>query len=198
MRVLVACEFSGIVRDAFADKGHYAVSCDLIPSESSHGHHHVGDVVSLLHEGWDLMIAHPPCQYLCGSGMHWNSRRPERNELTAKALKFVKILWDAPIHSVCLENPIGILSTYFNKPSQIIQPFQFGHDASKKTCLWLRNLPLLEPTEYIAPRVVQNGRHRWANQTDSGQNKLAPSEHRSSDRSRTYKGIAQAMANQWG
>jgi len=196
MRVLVACEYSGAVRDAFIRAGHYAASCDLLPSESPLGDHYQCDVMDIISHDWDLMIAHPPCTYLCSSGLHWNKRRPERAQQTEAALDFVRQLLDAPIARIALENPIGCISTRIRKPDQTIQPHQFGHDASKATCLWLKGLPPLTPTDQIAPRLV-NGRKRWGNQTDSGQNKLPPSADRWKIRSETYKGIADAMANQW-
>lgn len=196
MRVLVACEYSGTVRDAFIASGHEAISCDLLESEST-GPHYRGDVRDILGDGWDLMIAHPPCTYLCSSGLHWNKRNPEREKLTNEAVEFVRMLLDAPIPRIALENPVGRISTAIRKADQIIQPWQYGHDASKATCLWLKELPLLRPTEIIPGRIV-NGRKRWANQTDSGQNRLGPSEDRWKIRSTTYKGIAMAMADQWG
>jgi hypothetical protein len=196
MRVLVACEYSGVVRDAFNAKGHYAVSCDLLPGETF-GFHHQGDVLEILHRNWDLMIAHPPCTYLCSSGLHWNTKDPSREAKTDEALDFVRQLWSAPIERIAIENPIGCISTEIQKPNQIIQPWMFGHDASKSTCLWLKNLPTLEPTQLIEPRLVA-GKKRWANQTDSGQNRLGPSKDRWKIRSRTYEGIANAMAEQWG
>lgn len=143
------------------------------------------------------MIAHPPCTYLCSSGLHWNKRVPGRQELTEEALAFVQLLLDAPIKRIALENPVGCISTRIRKYNQLIQPWQFGHDASKSTCLWLKNLPHLTPTQIIEPRIV-SGKKRWANQTDSGQNKLGPSEDRWKIRSETYTGIAEAMAEQWG
>ena len=197
MRVLIACEYSGAVRDAFIRAGHYAASCDLLPSESPLGDHYQCDVREIIDHGWDLMIAHPPCTYLCSSGLHWNKRRPERAQQTAEALDFVRLLLDAPIERIALENPIGCISTQIRKPTQTIQPWQFGHDASKATCLWLKNLAPLRPTDLIAPRMV-DGRKRWANQTDSGQNRLPPSADRWKIRSETYQGIADAMAAQWG
>lgn len=196
MRVLVACEFSGIVRDAFKARGHDAWSCDLLDTESA-GPHIVGDVRSVLADGWDLLIAHPPCTYPCVSDLHWNGRRTGRWEKTNAAVQFVRDLLNAPIARIALENPVGIISTRIRRPDQIIQPYNFGDDASKGTCLWLKNLPRLNGTQYVEPRMV-NGRPRWSNQTDSGQNKLAPSESRSADRARTYPGIAAAMAEQWG
>jgi hypothetical protein len=197
MRVLVACEYSGAVRNAFLRAGHYALSCDLLPSDSPLGDHYQGNVLDILDHGWDLMIAHPPCTYLCSSGLHWNKRRPERAKQTEEALDFVRLLLDAPIPKIALENPIGCISTRIRKPTQIIQPYHFGDDASKYTCLWTKNLPLLQPTDFVEPRIV-NGKRRWANQTDSGQNRLPPSADRWKIRSETYIGIANAMAAQWG
>ena len=193
MRVLVACEFSGAVRDAFTARGHDAMSCDLLPAETA-GRHYQGDVRDVLGGGWDLMVGHPPCTYLAVSGLHWNKRRPERALLTEEALEFVRLLLDAPIPLIALENPVGCISSRIRKPDQIIQPWQFGHDASKATCLWLKGLPLLQPTD-----VLPGGRAaRRANQTASGQNKLSPSKDRWKLRSLTYPGIAEAMATQWG
>lgn len=192
MRVLVACEFSGIVREAFKARGHDAWSCDLLPTEIP-GLHMQDDVLKHLDEGWDLMIAHPPCTYLASSGLHWNKRRPEREEKTREALRFVEKLLYADIPKIALENPVGCISTAIRKPDQIIQPWQFGEDASKATCLWLKGLPLLIPTSIVLPHY--NG--RYANQTASGQNRLPPSEHRQADRSRTFQGIARAFAEQW-
>ena len=193
MKVLVACEFSGTVRDAFISMGHKATSCDLLPSDTP-GPHYCGDVRDVIDIGWDLMIAHPPCTYLAVSGLHWNKRRPERAKLTEEALDFVRLLLDAPIPRIALENPVGCISSRIRKPDQIIQPWQFGHDASKATCLWLKGLPLLQHTE-----VLPGGRQaRRANQTASGQNKLPPSADRWKLRSLTYPGIAKAMAEQWG
>ena len=196
MRVLVACEYSGRVRDAFAARGHDAMSCDLLPTDVP-GKHYQGDIFDVIVDDWDLMIAHPPCTYLCSSGLHWNTRIDGRQALTDEALAFVKRLLDAPVPRIALENPIGCISSQIRKPDQTIQPYQFGHDASKSTCLWLKNLPVLTPTELIAPRIV-NGKKRWSNQTNSGQNKLPPSADRWKIRSETYAGIAAAMAAQWG
>ena len=197
MNVLIACEFSGRVRDAFIKAGHTAISCDLLPTMQQ-GPHYQGDVRDILYDRrWDLLIAHPPCTYLCASGLHWNGRRPGRQEKTEEALAFVRLLLEAPILRIALENPIGCISSRIRKPDQVIQPWQFGEDASKKTCLWLKNLPPLKPTKLIEPRVV-NGKPRWGNQTDSGQNRLAPSQDRWMLRSITYQGIANAMAEQWG
>lgn len=200
MRVLVACEHSGAVRDAFIRRGHFAISCDLIATVAP-GPHYKGDVRNILQQPWDLLIAHPPCTYLCASGLHWNKRRPERNTLTLEAIEFAKLLIDSPevvhIPKRVAENPIGILSTVLRKPDQIIHPWAFGHDASKKTCLWLHGVPKLVATRLVLPRLV-NGKARWANQTDSGQNNLPPSINRWQLRSETYAGIAEAMAQQWG
>jgi hypothetical protein len=183
LRVLVACEYSGTVREAFAARGHDAMSCDILPTDRP-GKHYQGDVRDVLDDGWDLMICHPPCTYLSVSGIHWNN------------LDFVRLLMGANIPRIALENPVSIISSKIRKPDQIIQPHQYGHDASKATCLWLKNLPKLTATETIPPRIV-NGKARWANQTDGGQNKLAPSDDRWKLRSTTYPGIAEAMAAQW-
>lgn len=197
MRVLVACEYSGTVREAFRARGHDAWSCDLLPTERP-GPHYEGDVRHILSEQWDLMIAHPPCTYLSVSGMHWTTRGLRDPKLTEQALDFVRLLMDAKhIRRKAIENPVSVISSRIRKPDQIVQPYQFGHDASKATCLWLENLPPLKPTEFVFPRVV-NGRQRWANQTDSGRNRLTPSADRWKERSRTFEGIAQAMAEQWG
>lgn len=196
MKILVACEYSGRVRDAFRSLGHDALSCDLLPTDVD-GPHYQGDVFDIINDGWDLMIAHPPCTFLSVSGMHWTKRGLRDPQLTEDALEFVQRLLDAPIEKIALENPISIISSRIRKPNQIIQPWQFGHDASKKTCLWLKNLPLLQPTNVIEPRII-DGKKRWGNQTDSGQNKLTPSDDRWKIRSETFEGIAAAMAQQWG
>ena len=198
MKVLVACEYSGIVRNAFRAKGHDAWSCDLLPSDDNSSYHIQGDVIPLLTQGWDLLIAHPPCTYLSVSGLHWNTKDQSRQGKTEQALEFVRVLMNAPIDKIAIENPVSCISTRIRKPDQIIQPYQFGHDASKKTCLWLKNLAPLEidPSQYVQPRMV-NGKPRWSNQTDSGQNKLPPSINRWKIRAETYDGIAKAMANQW-
>lgn len=193
MRVLVACEYSGRVRDAFLAKGHDAWSCDLLPTDRP-GPHYEGDVRDLLDGEWDLMIAHPPCTHLASSGSRWFK---DKQLEQAEALTFVRTLLEAPISRICLENPVSVISTRVRKPDQIIQPWMFGHDASKKTCLWLKNLPLLEPTAVVEPRLV-NGRPRWGNQMDSGQNRLGETKNRWKVRSETYQGVAEAMADQWG
>jgi hypothetical protein len=195
MRVLIACEYSGKVRDAFIAQGHDAMSCDLLPTDAT-GPHYQGDVFDIINDGWDLLIAHPPCTYLSVSGMHWTTRGLRDPKLTEDALNFVRLFMDAPIERIAIENPVSVISSRIRKPDQIIQPYQFGHDASKKTCLWLKGLPLLKPTQMVEPRIV-NGKPRWGNQTDSGQNKLPPSKDRWKLRSKTYEGIADAMAAQW-
>lgn len=195
-RLLVGCECSGIVRDAFRRIGWEAWSCDFLESETP-GPHIVGDVLNHLHDGWDMAIFHPDCTFLCSSGLHWNNKVEGRNKKTEEAIAFVKALMEAPIPKICIENPVGRIGTAIRPADQYIQPYQFGHDASKKTGLWLKNLLPLAWTKWISPRIV-NGKERWANQTDSGQNRIPPSEHRWMDRARTYEGIAEAMADQWG
>jgi hypothetical protein len=195
MRVLVGCEHSGVVREAFRQRGHDAWSCDLLSAVDGSPFHYQTDVLLVAdRQPWDLAIFHPPCTHLAVSGAH---RFAAKQREQADALEFVRLLLNSPIPRIALENPVGIISTRIRKPEQIIQPYQFGHDASKKTCLWLKGLPVLTPTRYIAPRMV-NGKPRWANQTDSGQNRLGPSEDRWKLRSLTYQGIADAMADQWG
>lgn len=181
MRVLVACEFSGIVRNAFAALGHDAWSCDLLPTEQP-GKHIQTDVRYVLDEKWDLMIAHPPCTYLASSGSRWwkNKANEQRN-----ALDFVDTLLKCHIPKIAIENPIGRISSAIRKPDQIIQPWQFGHGETKATCLWLKNLP------FLAPTFVVYGR-------DARIHKMPPSADRWKNRSRTYQGIANAMAKQWG
>ena len=192
MRVLVACEYSGVVRDAFIARGHDAMSCDLLPTDAI-GPHYQGDIFDVINDGWDLMIAHPPCTYLSVSGMHWTTRGLRDPQLTEDALRFVQRLMAAPIERIGVENPVSVISSRIRKPDQIIQPWWFGHDASKKTCLWLKNLPLLTPTDMLAG----DSKTRRGNQTASGQNKLPPSKDRWKLRSATYQGIADAMAAQW-
>lgn len=172
------------------------MSCDFLETDIP-GLHYKGDVKKIINMGWDLMICHPPCTYLTVSGLHWNKRNPERAAKTEEALEFIQYLLDAPIPRIALENPIGCISTRIQPPDQIIQPYNFGNDASKSTCLWLKNLPKLENTIYVPPRIVGDGKKRWANQTDSGQNRLGPSPDRWKLRSTTYQGIADAMATQW-
>ena len=193
MKILVACEYSGVVRDAFIKRGHDAMSCDLLPTDAP-GPHYQGDVFDIINDGWDLMIAHPPCTYLSVSGMHWTTRGLRDPQLTEDALAFVQRLMAAPIKRIAIENPVGVISSRIRKPDQIIQPWWFGHDASKKTCLWLIDLPPLKPTDMLPG----DAKTRRGNQTASGQNKLPPSKDRWKIRSATYKGIADAMAEQWG
>lgn len=191
-RVLVACEYSGRVRDAFAALGWDAWSCDLLPTDSP-GKHHTGDVRELLTQQWDILIAFPPCTYLCSSGMHWTVRGKRDPKLTEDALEFVKLLLGANVPHIALENPVGAISTRIRKPDCVIHPWQFGTPESKTTCLWLKNLPPLKPTA-ICQKPASG---RWENQTPSGQNKLGPSKDRWKERSKTYPGIASAMAAQW-
>jgi hypothetical protein len=181
MKVLVACEFSGVVREAFAKLGHDAWSCDLLPTEIP-GKHFECDIFEVINMGWDLMIAHPPCTYLAVSG----NRYYAKSDLRKEAIKFVEKLWDVPVERICIENPIGVLSTQstLGKPTQIIQPWQFGHGETKATCFWLKNLPKLIPTEVV------NGREPRIHY-------MSPSPNRWKERSRTYIGIANAMAEQW-
>lgn len=233
MRVLVACEYSGRVRDAFIARGHEAISCDLLPTDVP-GPHYQGDVRDIINDGFDLMVSHPPCTYLtcaaewCYSDEQKKRKKPgvlygaERRAAREEALAFVALLAKAPIKRIAIENPVGVISTRLGRePAQTIQPWQFGEDASKATCLWLKNLPPLRPTGIVLPRMVCKcghtfvseqmdkygcpnceGEHkalpRWSNQTDSGQNRLAPTEDRWKIRSETYLGIAAAMADQWG
>ena len=213
MKVLVACEYSGIVRDAFINKGHEAISCDLLPSESDLGEHYQGDVTEILDYGWDLMIAHPPCTYLAVSGARWfyhpedkhlsyDQRRPHplhpnRKQLQQEALDFVQLLLDAPIDKIAVENPVGVISTKIRKPEQIIQPYMFGHSESKKTCLWLKNLQPLEPTNIVEEEervIYASGKSMPKWYADAF--KLPP-EERWKVRSATFPGIAKAMAEQW-
>ncbi len=194
MRVLVACEFSGIVRDAFAAKGHDAWSCDLLPTERP-GNHIQDDVLKHLDEGWDLMIAHPPCTHLCTRGA-WHSRKRGNPEQIEEAFRFFKTIFYSQCPKVCVENPIGILSSRFRKPDQIVHPHDFGHRERKPTCLWLRGLPPLFYTGMRIPeepirRDSTTGKNRYFTDTRSGRN-------RALERSRTFAGIAAAMANQWG
>lgn len=212
MRVLVACEFSGVVREAFRKRGHHAVSCDLLPSEIPSPYHYTGNVKSLLFCGdrelrvrylghnstetekntkfwepyrfkeWDLLIAFPPCTHLCVSGARWFKDKQDEQH---RALDFVRFLMAQPIGRIAIENPIGVISTKIRKPDQIIQPWQFGHGETKATCLWLKNLPKLEPTNIVEGREQRIFR-------------MPPGPNRGMERSRTYRGIADAMAEQWG
>lgn len=230
MKVLIACERFGVTRDTFIAAGHDAMSCDLVDTEVP-GPHYKGDVRDVLHGGWDLMIAHPDCTYLTNSaawaykdGPYHQAVKPgtlvgqERREARILALDFVRLLLNAPINKIALENPVGVISTNIRKPDQYIQPYEYGDDASKKTGLWLKNLPKLVPSNYVNPRLVckkckyvftydnsccpscssTEFLPRWANQTDSGQNKLSPSKDRAMERAKTYQGWADAMVDQWG
>lgn len=181
MRVLIACEFSGTVRKEFEALGHEAWSCDLLPTEIP-GNHYQGDVRDILLEHWDLMIAHPPCTHLAVSGARWFK---EKQAEQAEALEFVRLLMNAPIEHIAIENPISIISSRIRKPDQIIQPWQFGHGETKATCLWLKGLPKLQPTNIVEGR-------------EQRVHKMPPSPDRWRERSRTFAGIAQAMAQQWG
>ena len=195
MKVLVACEYSGIVRDAFAAKGHDAWSCDILPTESP-GNHFQGDVLEHLDKGWDLMIAHPPCTHLAVSGARWFTEGKKPWSLQEEALDFVRKLLNAPIDKIALENPVSVISTQIRKPNQIIQPFEYGHDVTKKTCLWLKNLPNLKPTKIVKPDIVLvNGKKMSKMHYESFK---LPSKERSKVRSKFYTGIAKAMADQWG
>jgi len=186
LRVLVGCEFSGVVRQAFRDKGHDAWSCDLLPAEDNSPFHIQGDVLAILNDNWDLAIFHPPCTHLAVSGARYFK---DKQKEQAEALEFVQLLLDAPISKIALENPVSVISSKIRKPDQIIQPYEYGHRETKKTCLWLKNLPKLIPTKIME---IRND-----NLTPSGQNKLGPSKDRWKLRSRTYSGIGAAMASQW-
>lgn len=181
----MACEFSGVVRRAFRALGHDAWSCDLLPQEDREPYHYEGDVLTLLKNTpgrWDLMIAHPPCTHLAVSGARWFK---DKQKEQVEALEFVKLLMDAPIERICIENPVSIISTRIRKPDLIIQPWQFGHPETKATCLWLKNLPKLMPTNIVEGREARV-------------HKMPPSPDRWKERSRTLPGIAAAMAQQWG
>lgn len=193
MRVLVACEYSGVVRDAFLARGHDAMSCDLLPTDVL-GPHYQGDVRDVLGDGWDLLIAHPTCTYLCNSGVRWLSTDPSRWAKMEDGAKFFLEMLNAPIPRIAVENPVMhkyAVSIIGRKHDQTVQPWQFGDDASKRTCLWLKNLPKLNPTDVLI-------KTRYSNQTPSGQNNLGPSKDRWKLRSTTYPGFAKAMATQWG
>ena len=217
MRWLIGCESSGTIRRALRARGHDAYSCDLLPATDGSAHHVQGDVLDCLDNNWDAAIFHPDCTYLTWSAA-WAFADPDydkypgvgyhqkikpgtlvgaaRHKASDAAAAFAVRLWKAPIPKIAIENPIGFLSRVLGKQTQIIQPHEFGDDASKATCLWLRGFPPLRPTKHVTPRMV-NGLPRWANQTDSGQNRLSPSDDRWSKRSETYPGIAEAIADQW-
>ena len=195
MRVLVACEFSGVVRRAFRERGHDAWSCDLLPAEDESPFHIRADVTPIVTDnalGWDLLIAHPPCTHLAVSGARWFK---EKKQLQAEALDFVSLLMLAPINKICIENPISIISSQIRKPDQIVHPWMFGEPFTKSTCLWLKNLPPLVPTNIVDKgerHITKSGKSlpAWYN--------LPPSPNRWKERSKTFKGIADAMAQQWG
>lgn len=216
-RALIACECSGKVRDALRSRGIDAISCDLEDTERP-GPHHKGYLEEIIDsEEWLALIGFPPCTFIAGSGLHWNGRVPGRADKTRAGLEFVCRILNNKCVNLALENPVGCISTRITfdkeaglyvvldepdprrgyKCSQSIQPYDFGDDASKRTCLWLRGFPRLKPTAYFPPRIV-NGKERWSNQTDGGQNKLPPGEHRARDRAVTYDGIAHAIGQQWG
>jgi hypothetical protein len=191
MKVLIACEYSGVVRVAFIKRGHDAWSCDLLPTDSS-GPHIQGNVLEILNQGWDLMVAHPPCTHLAVSGARWfKNKQVEQKE----ALDFVRALLNAPINKIALENPISIISTEVRQPDQIVQPWMFGHEMTKSTCLWLKNLPLLVPTNIVGKgkkHITKSGKSipEWYN--------LPETKDRWKKRSKTFEGFAKAMAEQWG
>lgn len=197
MKVLVACEYSGVVRDAFIRRGHEAVSCDLLPTDVD-GPHYQGNVLDIINDGWDLMIGHPPCTYLCVSGARWlyDSRYPTRLEDRERAAEFFMTLYGSAIPKVCLENPVGYISSYFRPPDQYVQPFMFGHPTAKKTGLWLKGLPKLTPTNIVEQEwhVTPSGRRydAWWFSTS-----VLPYKDRMKARSKTFTGIAEAMAEQW-
>lgn len=200
MRVLIACEFSGVVREAFRELGHDAFSCDVIDSEKPSVFHLKDDVKNIINDGWDLMIAHPPCTYLCVTGNKWfnaeyKDRFPNREQDRKNAIEFFNLFANSNIPRICIENPIGIMSRLWRKPDQIIQPYQFGHKEPKKTCLWLKNLPKLQPTQIVEPEytITKSGKRvpTWFFMP-------SPSDKRAKDRDRTFQGIADAMASQWG
>lgn len=196
MKVLVACEFSGVVREAFRKKGHEAISCDFLPTEIK-GAHYVGDVLDILDKGWDLMIAHPPCTYLCNSGVRWLKDSPDRRREMQLAADFFRTLLNANIPKIAIENPImhkyAINAIGAGRQNQVIHPWMFGHLEQKATCLWLKNLPPLKPTNVVKDEMLNlpySERAKVHHQP--------PSKDRWRERSRTFQGIADAMADQWG
>jgi hypothetical protein len=204
MRVLIACEYSGVVRNTFLAKGHYALSCDILPTQSD-GPHYQGDVRDILNDNWDLMIAHPPCTYLAVSGARHlynkdGSANEERYRKQSQGLDFVRLLMNAPIPQIAIENPVSVISTNIRKPDQIIQPWMFGDEATKTTCLWLKNLPKLQPTNIVGKgerTVFKSGKShpKWYADVLT---KAKTAEERRTLRSKTFEGIAKAMAEQWG
>ena len=207
MKILLACEESQAVTVRMREKGHEAYSCDILPCSGGHPEWHLQqDVTELLKEHWDMIIAFPPCTYLTVSGLHWNKRNHERALKTEEGFNFFMLFANAKCEKIAIENPVGLVSTRWRKPDQIIHPYQFGDNASKKTCLWLKGLPVLKPTKYIEPRIVA-GKKRWNNQSDDGQNVMYNekgvclgwnTQEIKIARSKTFPGIAQAMADQWG
>ena len=203
MKILIACEFSGTVRDAFIKAGHDAMSCDLEPTDVP-GPHYQGDVLDIIHEGWDMMIAFPPCTYLTLTGNKWfkpefNNRFPNRKKDRINAIKFFLELCNLPINKIAIENPIGIMSTVYKTPSQIIQPYEYGYPTTKATCLWLKGLPLLQPTKIVSKGEVVvsksgNKMSKWYYETSKLPIKNGI---RAKARSVTFQGIADAMATQW-
>ena len=192
MRILVACEYSGTVRDAFIRHGHDAMSCDLLETETE-GPHYQGDVFDIIDDGWDMMVAHPPCTHLSVSGARWFTEGKKDPALREEALDFVRRLMEAPIAQIAIENPVSVISSHIRKTDQLIHPWQFGHPEEKRTCLWLKNLPKLKPTKIVHEEMMKlpkKERHRiWS---------MTPSEDRGKLRSLFYPGIAEAMAIQWG
>lgn len=195
MKILIACEFSGTVRDAFAVQGHDVWSCDILPTDKE-GQHIQGDVLEILNQGWDMMIAHPPCTHLAVSGSRYFAQKIADGRQPA-ALEFVRKLMDAPISKICIENPVSVISSKIKKPDQIIQPYHFGHGEMKTTCLWLKGLPKLTPTKIVEREyiILKDGRKypKWSYDTFK-----LPKEIRWKERSKTFQGIAEAMAEQWG
>lgn len=190
MKILIACEYSGRVRDAFIKQGHEAISCDLLPTESN-GPHYQGNVLDIINDGWDMMIAHPPCTDLAVSGAAWFAKK-RADGSQKRSIDFFMALVNAPIPRICIENPVGIMSTIYRRPSQIIQPWMFGHLESKATCLWIKGMPLLKQTNVVYNEMMalpKNKRMRL--------HYLPPSKDRGKIRSETYQGIADAMAYQW-
>jgi len=204
MKILIACEYSGAVRDAFIKQGHDAMSCDLLPTDSP-GPHYQGSVFDVLNDGWDMMIAHPPCTYLAVSGNRWlynkdKSRNEERWKNREEGLDFVRALMNAPIDKIVIENPVSCISSEIRKPDQIIQPWQFGDEAQKTTCLWLKNLPKLKPTKIVGKGefvTFKSGKKHPAWYAEAFAKAKTKAE-RQKLRSKTFQGIADAMASQWG
>jgi len=204
MKILIACEYSGAVRDAFIKQGHYAMSCDLLPTDSP-GPHYQGSVFDIVNDGWDMMIAHPPCTYLAVSGNRWlynkdKTRNEERWKNREEGLDFVRVLINAPIEKIAIENPVSCISSEIRKPDQIIQPWQFGDEAQKTTCLWLKNLPKLKPTKIVGKgefTTFKSGKRHPKWYADALATAKTKAE-RQKLRSKTFQGIADAMAEQWG